>query len=157
MEGHVSAEVLSSKRLHEARLTSCIMEKMTPNSVFVPVPTTIPEPCPFLTSVPMKAMHDLSLSPSPPFFAPSCELMSGTHASVPLRAGLVSPVSALSSTSSSTAEMSRTSAGTRSPTAKVTRSPGTSVLASRVSGCESLRGGGSRKKQQVSEILTLTN
>lgn len=116
--------------------TSCIMLKITPNSVCEPVATTIPEPrpgepildsqsrrwsgkhVPFRTNVPMYAMHVRSAISVP----------SG-HGVTPFLRAVVSPVRLLSSTSRSTAVSKRTSAGMRSPVVKVTRSPGTTSFA----------------------------
>ena len=87
---------------------------------------------PLLTSVPMNAIQCLSPSAFPP---PSPCVSSPSplsHISVFFRAGRVSPVRADSSISSETADMSRMSAGIRSPTEKVTRSPGKSAFASGV-------------------------
>ncbi len=82
----------------------------------------------------MNAMQCLS----PRAFPPPSPCVSSpspfSHAIVFLRAVRVSPVRADSSISSDTAVMSRISAGIRSPTEKVTRSPGNRVLASGVNG-----------------------
>ena len=101
---------------------------------------------PFLTRVPIYAMHSLSARATG---SPGCWLMpfmplipltlfmpvpypkTGTQGSTHFRRATVSPVRLLSSISRSSAETSRTSAGMRSPVLKETRSPGTSSLARR--------------------------
>lgn len=121
-------------------LTSCIIEKMTPNSVSVPVPTTIPVPwpkserghvpySPDRTSVPMYATHLRSLKALPPPSPCVSSPIPLSQAVVVFLAGLVSPVRADSSISRATEDNRRTSAGTRSPTLNEIRSPGTSALA----------------------------
>ena len=113
--------------------TSCIIANTTPNSLCTPVPTTTPSPRPFRTSVPMNAMlfrSDIGNPPIPPL---------SRIASMDFRAGRVSPVSVDSSISSDAAEVSRRSAGIRSPVLKVMRSPGTRTFASCVVLCPSLR------------------
>lgn len=132
-----------SSRSAAIPLTSCIISKTTPNSVSFPVPMTIPEPCPsdqrpiiytrmnvpLLTRVPMKAIQCLSPNAFPP---PSPCVSSPSPLSQILiffLLGLVSPVKADSSISSATEVMSRISAGIRSPTEKVTKSPGRRALA----------------------------
>ena len=89
---------------------------------------------PLRTNVPMKAIQCLSPKafppPSPCVSSPSPR----SHCSVFFLAGLVSPVNADSSISSDTAVISRISAGIRSPTENVTRSPGNKVLARGVRG-----------------------
>jgi hypothetical protein len=122
-------------------LTSCIISKTTPNSVSFPVPMTIPEPwpsdqhpqwrrdVPLLTKVPMKAIQCLSPRALPP---PSPCVSSPSPRSQILiffLLGLVSPVRADSSISSATEVIKRISAGIRSPTENVTRSPGRRALA----------------------------
>lgn len=105
-------------------LTSCIMAKTTPNSLCTPVPTTTPSPRPFRTSVPMKAilfLSDIGNPPIPPL---------SRIASIDFRAGRVSPVKVDSSISNDAAEVSRRSAGIRSPVLNVMRSPGTRTFAS---------------------------
>lgn len=113
---------------------------------------------PLRTKVPMYAMHDRSASatgspgaagctpPTPlvkplpyPFACPFPEF-TGVQVSVPFLRVVVSPVRLLSSTSRSTADTSRTSAGIRSPVVKVTISPGTSSFASICRGLPSLYG-----------------
>ena len=128
---------------------------MTPNSVSLPVPTTIPEPLPdherlrregespfaipLRTRVPMKAMQCLSPNALPP---PSPCVSSPSplsHCSVFFLDGRVSPVNADSSISSDTAVIRRMSAGILSPTENVTRSPGKRVLARGESACPFLK------------------
>jgi hypothetical protein len=136
-------------RYHHA-LTSCIISKTTPNSVSFPVPTTIPDPCPtlsaesiilvetnipLLTRVPMKAIQCLSPSAFPP---PSPCVSSPSplsHIWVFFLLGRVSPVKADSSISRATEVIKRMSAGIRSPTEKVTRSPGRRAFASGARDC----------------------
>ncbi len=87
----------------------------------------------------MKAIQCLSPRAFPP---PSPRVSSPSprsQTSVFFRAGRVSPVRADSSISRETASIRRMSAGTRSPTEKVTRSPGKRALASGVRGRPSLR------------------
>ena len=108
----------------------------------------------------MYAMHDRSASAtgSPagapyPFAGPAPAPTPGPNAdpfaypfptparaqgSTSFRRVVVSPVRLLSSISRSTAEMRRTSAGTRSPVVNVTMSPGTSSFASMWRGLPSL-------------------
>lgn len=90
---------------------------------------------PFRTKVPMKAIQCLSPSafppPSPCVSSPSPR----SHSSVFFLLGRVSPVSADSSISSATEVIRRISAGIRSPTEKVTRSPGSRALASGARDC----------------------
>lgn len=125
--------------------TSCIIEKMTPNSVSQPVAITIPEPLPlirhkdscpyrshachipFRTRVPMKAIQVLSAraTASPEALAFSCWHVAGSFF-----LASVSPVKLLSSTSRSTVSIRRMSAGIRSPVENLTKSPGTSSFAS---------------------------
>lgn len=134
--------------------TSCIMLKMTPNSVSWPVPTTTPEPLPgasfrqygyrstkcedlpLRTKVPMNAIHVLSLGPTMVPVSPITSALPGTG-SVFFLDGRVSPVRLLSSTSRSIADTNRISAGTRSPTENLTTSPGTSSFARRWYWCPS--------------------
>lgn len=114
----------------EGKRTSSIMAKITPNSVCRPVATTMPAPRPLRTSVPIYATHARSASATgslPP--APAL----AAHGKISFRRAAVSPVRLDSSISRARAESSRTSAGTRSPVEKVTRSPGTSSFASRLS------------------------
>lgn len=144
-KGVFFSSTLGELQFKQRKLTSCIIEKMTPNSVSFPVPTTIPEPWPEIstekdldvplrTSVPINAMQCLSPNafppPSPCVSSPSPR----SHISTFFLAGRVSPVSADSSISNDIAEMSRMSAGIRSPTENVTRSPGKSVFARGVRG-----------------------
>ena len=86
-------------------------------------------------------MHDLSASAtgSPGACPFGCPLLSIVQVSLFFERAVVSPVKLLSSISRSTAEISLTSAGTRSPVVKVTRSPGTSSLANNVMDLPSLR------------------
>lgn len=99
---------------------------------------------PFRTRVPIYAIQDLSASATgsctmpciPPFAYPFAAL---TQVSMSFLRALVSPVRLLSSISRSTAVMSLTSAGIRSPVLNVTISPGTSSFASVVIVLPSLR------------------
>ena len=84
---------------------------------------------PLRTRVPIKATQCLSDRPFPPPSPCASSPSPSEQISAFFLAGLVSPVKADSSISRETAEIIRISAGIRSPTEKVTRSPGTSVLA----------------------------
>lgn len=127
--------------------TSCIIEKIIPNSVSVPVAMTTPDPrpyalhsttnrwigersdAPFRTSVPMYAIQVRSASATEsPDGLPA--VFSYKHISVPFLLASVSPVRLLSSISRSIEKTIRMSAGIRSPVENVTMSPGTSSLAS---------------------------
>jgi len=90
---------------------------MRPISVCVPVPTTTPRALPERTTVPINA------------HAPKAASAPRTHAAT-LSAGIDSPVSIASSQASPCAVKRRRSAGTISPTASVTTSPGTNSDAS---------------------------
>jgi hypothetical protein len=109
-------------------LTSCIISKTTPNSVSFQHPQWRRD-VPLLTKVPMKAIQCLSPRALPP---PSPCVSSPSPRSQILiffLLGLVSPVRADSSISSATEVIKRISAGIRSPTENVTRSPGRRALA----------------------------
>lgn len=140
--------------------TSCIIEKMTPNSVSAPVAMTTPDPrptrlvksefttelrrtgIPFRTNVPIYAIQVLSASTTGCCSCPSSfeELgLSNKQVSAFLLRACVSPVKLLSSISRSMAEIMRMSAGIRSPVEKWTTSPGTISFASIWIVCPSLR------------------
>ena len=97
------------------------MVLMRPISVASPVPTTTPVPCPIVTSVPDHAEDDRSPSAA-----------SAATGSTDFWTGTDSPVSADSSIWRLRAVIRRRSAGTRSPDARCTRSPGTSSSAGMV-------------------------
>ena len=90
-----------------------------PTSVPAPVPVTIIVPLPCVTGVFMNAMFTWSPGPSSP----------AGSVSVPLAAGVLSPVSADSSICKALAAMMRPSAGTSSPAAISTTSPTTTCSA----------------------------
>ena len=92
---------------------------MRPVSVPRPVDTTRPPACPATTRVPAKAMQVRSAMP-----------LSAATGSTPLETAVDSPVNEASVTCSARASKRRRSAGTLSPAASHTTSPGTSVTAS---------------------------
>jgi hypothetical protein len=103
---------------------SCSMPEMWPTSVAIPVAVTTSSPAPRVTEVFMYTMSVRS---------PSGALASATGA-VLFETGRLSPVSSDSATSSVIACSSRPSAGTMSPAAIETTSPGTSCSAG-ISAC----------------------
>ena len=97
---------------------SCISFAILPISACSPVPTTIPDPVPFVMNVPLNAMHFWSAIVAYSITGSVC-LVTGTD----------SPVMAASSALRFLAWNSRISAGTLSPPSRITTSPGTSSLA----------------------------
>ena len=97
---------------------SPIMREMRPVSVPSPVSTTSPKPWPDTIMVPAKTM-----------FARSASGVSAPSASQCLPTAADSPVSAASAAFIARASMTLRSAGTRSPAASHTKSPGTSARA----------------------------
>ena len=98
-------------------VSACVLRRPTailPNAVADPVATTTPRPEPWCTTVPMNA-HD----------GRSSGRVRGGRLRVVLSPAIDSPVSTASSHSSWFASISRTSAGTMSPTRSATTSPGT--------------------------------
>ena len=113
---------LDSRRCRGVRTTSAVVSRsaMAPSSVWVPVPTTTPRPRPCATNVPRKAIERRS---------PTGACGSATG-STRLLTGWDSPVRAASAMRKEAKEVSRRSAGTIAPSARTTRSPGTSSAAS---------------------------
>ncbi len=95
-------------------LTSCTMCAIFPISVDMPVSTTIPFPCPLVTTVPMNTMLRLS---------PKLTLPERISWAV-FATGRDSPVRIDSSTSSPATSMRRVSAAILAPTSMTRRSPG---------------------------------
>ncbi len=96
-------------------LSSCTMCAIFPISVDMPVATTIPFPCPLVTTVPMKTM--LRLSPKPTAL--------GRTSCASFDTGRDSPVRIDSSASSRRVSMSLASAAILVPTSIIRMSPGT--------------------------------
>ena len=100
-------------------LTACVRLAMRPNCVVMPVETTTARPVPEKMEVPAKTMFGRSSSVNP----------SRNEASAVLRDGVASPVRVESLVRRPNSSTTRLSAGTLSPSARTSTSPGTTLRA----------------------------